>query len=70
MQLAFDTRDFQRSAAQTVKVYKIVHKLRQDPFSGSSAVRISEKFKATGSVLDAARSGRLSISDDVIEAYE
>ena len=57
----------QRSAAQTVRAYKTMHQLRHDPFSASTVVRLIQKFRKTGSVLDAPRSGRPSVSDDVIE---
>ena len=75
MQLAVETRvaiielfyENRRSAAQTVRAYKTLHQLRHDPFSTSTVARLVEKFKKTGSVLDAPKSGRPSISEDVVE---
>lgn len=55
------------SPSATVRAYKKLHNIHNDPFSASTVNKLITKFKQTGSVNDAPRGGRPSFGDQTIE---
>ena len=55
------------SAAQTLRRFKTKHQMNKDPFTLSTITRLVKKFHETGSVLDLPKSGRPSVSEEVVE---
>ena len=53
-----------QSYTQTIRTYCTKHKCHVTPFSCSTVKRLVDKFKRTGSVVDAPRSGRPSLQEE------
>ena len=53
-----------QSYTQTIRTYCTKHKCHVAPFSCSTVKRLVDKFKRTGSVVDAPRSGRPSLQEE------
>lgn len=54
------------SAAATLRAFKTLKNLHDDPFPRSTITRLVNKFEETGSVLDAPRAGRPSVNEEEI----
>jgi len=58
------------SYAATLRKFKTVNKLIDDPFPVSTVRRLIEKFIKTGSLLDLPRPGRPSVSEEIVESIK
>jgi Fe2+ or Zn2+ uptake regulation protein len=54
-------------AAAALRKFKSLHNLIKDPFSVTTVQRLLKKFESEGVVIDLPKSGRPSISDEVVE---
>ena len=58
------------SAATTIRKFQTMKKLHKKPFHKSTVIRLVAKFRATGSVHDAAKQGRPCLDDGSTDQVE